>query len=168
MTSAPKVCLSAALGATCALTTAGTAGAETEVGLLSVTVTPAITLAVDGATGSGTLGTTTVVDSRLGSTGYQVSVSTDGFGLVGAQAVSEQTHIPPSATRVRVSTASGGAASSSAWTGLPSASPVFALTYPSPVGLLPVSSSYVLSMELAVPSTVAPGRYAGTVTQSLV
>lgn len=160
-----------ALGAACLLPLmTGTAEAASPVlGLLSVAVTPTATLSVSGSVASGSLGTTTVLDTRTGSTGYLVSVSTDGFDLVGPPVTgSASTHIPTTAAAVSVTAASGGTPSSTASVALPSLAPVFQMTYPSAVGLIGASSSYRLGLTVTIPAAAGPGRYTGTVTQSLV
>lgn len=172
MSSVPRGAVVAALGA--AFVFAGTAAAAGRQalplpGLISVTVSPAATLEVTGSSGSGSLGPTTVVDSRIGSLGYVVSVGSAGFDLVGPVPSSDPlTHIPAGSATVLATATSGGTPSGTGPVTLSALSPVFELTYPSAVDLLAVTSSYTLSMALSIPAAASPGLYSGTVTQSVV
>jgi hypothetical protein len=138
-------------------------------GLLTITLAPAsASLTTTGSTTSGNLGTTTVTDGRVGATGYNVSVTSNGFDLVGPPVTSSPTtHIPSSAATTRATATTGGTASSTAAAALP-ASPLFHLSYPGAVLSLDLISTYTLSLTIAVPAQAAPGRYTGTVTQTLV
>lgn len=138
-------------------------------GLLTVSAVPAAaTLTTTGSTSSGSLGTTTVVDGRLGATGYDVSVSTSGLDLVGALASNSQTHVPASAVSVRNTAVTGGTSTSTAAVTLPSATPVFGVRYSGPLsGLVNLTSTFTIGMSVAVPATAASGRYTGTVTQTV-
>ena len=136
-------------------------------GLLTVSVVPAAaSLSTAGATVSGSLGTTTIIDGRLGATGYDVSVSSTGFTLVGALVQTSSSFIPGSAVSSAVSAVSGGTASTTTASALP-ASPLFHLSYTGAISLVNVTSSYTLSMSLTVPAQASAGRYTGTVTQTV-
>jgi hypothetical protein len=171
MSHAPRAALVAALGAACLLSGGEASAAPATlpvVELLTVTVTPATALLVSGSTATGTLGAT-VVDARTGSLGYLVTVSSDGFDLVGPPATSSPTtHIPGSAATVAVAQATGGSPSSTAPVALSSLTPAFQLLYAGPVGLLARASSYQLSLSVSIPQAAGAGLYAGTVTQSVV
>jgi hypothetical protein len=168
------VALAAVLGASCVLPTVTATTAEASVvtlpsGLLSVTVPLAATLSTSGSTISGSLGTTTVIDGRLASTGYSVSVSTSGFDLVGPAVTSNPaTHIPSSTATVQVTGTTGGSATPMTPVALPSVLPIFVFTYGGAVATINLLSTYTLSLSIAVPSTAAIGRYTGTVTQTVV
>lgn len=136
-------------------------------GLLTVSVVPpTASLSTTGSTVSGSLGTSTIVDGRLGATGYDVSVSSTGFALVGALSQTSASFIPGSAASVAVSSVSGGTASTTAASALP-ASPLFHLAYTGAISLVNLTSSYTLSMSLTVPAQASSGRYTGTVTQTV-
>ena len=172
MTHAPRTALAAALGASCVLLSTGPAEAAPVPalsGLLTVSLgVPLATLSTTGSTSTGSLGTTTVVDGRLTSSGYDISVTSSGFDLVGPPVTaSATTHIPGSAATVRVTGVTGGTVASTAATALP-ASPLTRLSYPSSVLSLDLVSTYTLSMTVTVPAAAAPGRYTGTVTQTVV
>src|SRR3954447_23967022 len=63
-------------------------------GLLTVSLVPAAAaLSTTGSTVSGALGTSTIIDGRLGATGYDVSVTSTGFTLVGALSATSSTFI---------------------------------------------------------------------------
>lgn len=137
-------------------------------GLLALSVAPAAGLTTSGSTASGSLGLSTVVDGRLGGTGYDVAVSSAGFDLVGATgAPSPTTHIDGSAARVQVTATTGGTASSLVARTLP-ANPLFRLAYPAAVLSLDLTSSFTLSLSIDLPAAAAVGRYTGTVTQTVV
>lgn len=174
MVSAPRTAFAAALGALClvAVALAGPADAAPVVtllsGLLTVSVVPPTAgLTTVGSTASGSLGTSTVVDGRLFATGYDVSVSTAGFDLVGALSSTSATHIPASTTSVTNTVVTGGTSSRTSAVALPSASPIFHLTYPSQVLSVDLVSTYTLSLSLTIPAAAAAGRYTGTVTQTV-
>lgn len=176
MASAPRTALAAALGALLSLAVQGFPAAPQAQaapvltllsGLLSISVAPTATLTTTGSTATGSLGTTTVIDGRLGASSYDVSVSTAGFDLVGATSSNTATHIPPSAATVRDTAVTGGTASSTSAVALPSASPIFRVTYPSSVLTVNLVSTYTMSMTLTVPAAAAAGLYTGTVTQTV-
>lgn len=176
-----RIAALAALGASCLLMPLGGGTAQAAAtssvpaalvtlpsGLLTVSPPLAATLTTSGSTISGSLGTTTVIDGRLASPGYSVSVSTSGFDLVGPAVTSSPvTHIPSSAVTVQVTGTSGGTPSSTAAVALPSALPVFVFTYGGLVSTINLLSTYTLSMSIDVPATAAIGRYVGTVTQTV-
>lgn len=176
MTRAARSAVSAALAVAClvpALVSASPAEAApipTTLlsGLLTLNLAPvSASLTTTGSTASGSLGTTTVVDGRLNATGYDVSVTTSGFDLVGpAVTSSATTHIPASSVTAAVTGTTGGTASTSAYKALP-ASPLFHLTYPSSVLAVNLTSTYTLALSITVPAAAAEGRYTGTVTQTL-
>ncbi|MCU1595793.1 MAG: hypothetical protein JWO12_3185 [Frankiales bacterium] len=174
MFSAPRKALVVFLGAACVCTiiTSPRADAAPVItapsGLLVVMVPAGATLLGSGSTVMGNL-STTVLDGRSAATGYNVSVSTSGFDLVGAAVTtSPATHIPPGAAQVQETAVSlGSTSSSTATVTLPSASPVFRLTYALPVSLADLASSYTLALTVTIPAQAAPGRYTGTVTQTI-
>lgn len=175
MRTAPRAAVAAALGAAGLLAAAPPpAGAAPVVtllsGLLTVSAVPAsATLTTSGATSSGSLGTTTVVDGRLGATGYTVSLSTAGFDLVGALSSNSQTHVPTTAVTVQNTAVTGGTSTNTSPVTLPSATPVFGVTYSGPLsGLINLTSTFTIGMTVAVPASAAPGLYTGTVTQTVV
>lgn len=174
MARASSTALPAALAALClgTLLTATPVAAAPVVtvlsGLLVVSVPTAASLTTAGSTVSGSLGTSTVVDGRLGATGYDVSVSTTGFDLVGAESATSATHIPASAVAVTNTAVTGGTSSNLNAVALPAAAPIFRLSYPSQVLALNLPSTYTLSLSLTVPAEAGPGRYTGTVTQTVV
>lgn len=174
MTRASRTALPAALAALCLGTLlTGTPAAAAPVvtvlsGLLVVSVPTTAGLTTVGSTSSGSLGTTTVVDGRLGATGYDVSVSTTGFDLVGAASSSSATHIPASAVTITNTAVTGGTSSNTTPVALPAAAPIFRLSYPSQVFALDLASTYTLSLSLTIPAEAGPGRYTGTVTQTVV
>lgn len=136
-------------------------------GLLTVSFVPATaSLSTSGSTVSGSLGTTTIVDGRLSATGYDVSVSSTGFTLVGALSQTAASFIAGTAASVAVTGVTGGTASTTAGRALP-ASPLFHLTYGSAISLVDLTSTYTLSMSLTVPASAAAGLYTGTVTQTV-
>lgn len=136
--------------------------------LLAVSVVPATaTLTTTAGVASGSLGTTTVVDGRLAAASYDVSISTAGFDLVGALTSTSGSHIPPSAVSVANTAVTGGTASRNTQVALPSAVPIFRVSYPSQVSLANLVSTYTLSMSLVIPAPAASGRYTGTVTQTV-
>jgi hypothetical protein len=136
-------------------------------GLLTVSVVPpTAALSTAGSTVSGTLGTTTIIDGRLGATGYDVSVSSTGFTLVGALSQTSASFIPGTAASVAGSAPSGGSLSTTASQALP-ATPLFHFSYSGAISLVNLTSSYTLSMSLTVPAQAAAGRYTGTVTQTV-
>lgn len=174
MAGAPRTALAAALGALCLLPALG--GPEAEAapvvtllsGLLTVGVIPATAgLTTVGSTASGSLGTSTIVDGRLAATGYDVSVSTTGFNLVGALSQTTATHIADTAVTITNTAVSGGTSSRMTAVALPSAGPIFRLTYPSQVLTVNLVSTYTLSMSLTIPAAAAAGLYTGTVTQTV-
>lgn len=175
MAGAPRTALTAALGALCLLPVLQPPPAQAAAvvtllsGLLTVSVVPPTAgLTTAGSTASGSLGTTTVMDGRLGVGGYDVSVSTAGFDLVGALSATAATHIPTSAVTVTNTAATSGTSSRTTAVALPSASPIFHLTYGGPVsGLIDLTSTYTLSMTLTIPAAAASGLYTGTVTQTV-
>lgn len=174
MTTVPRAALAAALGAVCLLVAAPAAQArQTPLtsplsGLITIVVSPTSTLTVTGLSGTGSLGTTTVVDARPASTGYNVTVSSTGFDLVGpTPSLSATTHIPDSAVTVQVTGATGGTPIGTVTT-LPSALPVLHLIYTSPVSLVALPSSYTLGVQLSIPAAAGRGLYTGTVTQTVV
>jgi hypothetical protein len=172
MAGAPRTALAVALGVSCVLVASPAQPASATVTLLSGLlaigiVPPTATLTTTGSTSTGSLGTTTVVDGRLGLDHYDVSVSTSGFDLVGAAASTSATHIPASAVTVQNTAVTGGTSSRTTAVALPSASPIFRLTYPSSVLSLNLASSYTLAMTINVPAAAATGRYTGTVTQTV-
>lgn len=136
-------------------------------GLLTVSVVPpAATLSTSGSTVSGSLGTSTIIDGRLGATGYDVTVTSSGFQLVGATSQTSASFITGTAASVAVTATSGGTASTTAYRSLP-ATPLFRLSYPGSVSLVNLTSTYTLSLSLTVPGTAATGRWTGTVTQTV-
>lgn len=167
---APGAVGGALLGAVCLLPAPARAQPPAVLsGLLTITLAPvAATLTTSAATSTGTLGTTSVVDGRSGAGGYDISVSSSGFDLVGpAVTASPTTHIPPSAAAVRVSAATGGTASTTAAKPLPAA-PLCHLTYAGTVLVVDAISTYTLAMTVTIPAAAAAGRYTGTVTQTIV
>lgn len=174
MRTAPRT-VAAVLGAVClgtALLVPAEASAAPVVtlpsGLLTVTVPLAAALSDSSSTISGTLGTTTVVDGRLASAGYSVTVTTSGFDLVGpAVTGSPVTHIPASASSVQVTGSTGATPSTALPVSLGSPASI-AFTYASPVLGLNLLSTYTMSLSIAVPSTAGQGRYTGTVTQTVI
>ena len=171
---APRTAFVAALSASCLFATGNVppAGAAPIVtllsGLLTVSVVPpTAALSTTGSTVSGALGTTTIIDGRLAASGYDVSVSTNGFDLVGATSSTSQTHIPASSVAVTNTGASGGTSNRTTAVALPSATPIFHLSYPSSVLALNLVSTYTLSMTLTIPAAAAAGLYTGTVTQTV-
>ncbi len=173
MQRAARVAITATLAALCAVPVpAGAAQAAPPVallsGLLTVSVAPAAAvLSASGSTVTGSLGTTTIVDGRLGATGYAVSVTTSGFDLVGAPITSSPTtHVAPSAVTARVTATTGGTASSTTATALP-ATPLFLLTYPSGVLGVNLASTYTLGLVVTMPAQAAAGAWTGTVTQTV-
>lgn len=174
MRTAPRTALAAVLGSVGLLLSAPPPADAAPVvtllsGLLTVSVVPtAATLTTTGSTSSGSLGTTTVVDGRLGATGYSVSLSTAGFDLVGALSSNSQTHVPTTAVTVRNTAVTGGTSTSTAPVTLPSATPVFRVSYSGPLGgLLNLTSTFTIALSVAVPASAAPGLYTGTVTQTI-
>ena len=137
-------------------------------GLLTVSVAPpTAALTASGSTVSGSLGTTTIVDGRLAATGYDVTVTTSGFNLVGVPVTSSPvTHVAPSAVTAAVTATTGGTASTTAAAALP-ASPLFHLTYPSGVLSVNLASTYTLRLVVTLPAQAAPGAWTGTVTQTV-
>lgn len=137
-------------------------------GLLALSVVPpAAVLTASGTTASGSLGTTTVADGRLGATGYDVTVTTSGFDLVGVPITSDPvTHVAPSAVRAAVTATTGGTASTMASAALP-ANPLFHLTYPSGVLSVNLVSTYTLSLSVTLAAQAGPGAWTGTVTQTV-
>lgn len=176
MRPAPRTAVVAALGAACLALGGPTPTAQAAPvvtlpsGLLTVTTPLAAALSTSGSTISGSLGTTTVIDGRLASTGYSVSVSTTGFDLVGPAVDSQSsiTHIPASAATVQVTGSTGASPSTALPVALPSVTPVVVMTYSSPVLSLNLLSTYTMSLSIAVPGTAAQGRYTGTITQTVV
>ena len=176
MARAPRIAVRATLGALCVVVVAAVpatpaaAGGllQTTSGLLSVSLVPAsATLTTTSNVAAGSLGTTTVVDGRPLATSYDVSLSTAGFNLVGALSSTSATHLDPSAVTVTNTAVTGGTSSRTSSVGLPSAAPIFRLTYPSQVLAIDLTSTYTMSMSLTIPAGVAPGRYTGTVTQTV-
>lgn len=136
-------------------------------GLLTVSIAPAAaSLSTSGSTVSGTLGTSTIIDGRLNATGYDVSVSSTGFTLVGASSQTSASFIAGTAASVAATSVTGGTASTNAAHALP-ASPLFHLTYSGAISLVNLTSTYTLSMSLTVPAQAASGQYTGTVTQTV-
>ena len=137
-------------------------------GLLTLNLVPtAAALTTSGSTATGSLGTTTVVDGRLNATGYDVSLTTSGFDLVGPTPSSDPaTHIGASSATAAVTATTGGTASTTAYKALP-ASPLFHLTYSGSVLTVNLTSTYTLALSVTVPAAAAAGRYTGTVTQTL-
>lgn len=174
MTRRTKAAAAAALVASCLVAGIGGRADAAPVltlpsGLLTVTPPVVASLSTSGSTISGSLGTTTVIDGRLASAGYSVSMSTAGFDLIGpAVTSSPTTHIPASAVTVRVTSTTGGSASTTAPVALPSALPIFLFTYGGAVSTINLLSTYTMSMSIAVPTAAAQGRYTGTVTQTVV
>lgn len=172
MTRAARSAVSAALAVACLGTAQQAQAAPLPTtllsGLLTLNLAPvSASLTTSGSTVSGSLGTTTVIDGRLGATGYDVSVTTNGFDLLGpTPSLSATTHIPASSVTAAVTATTGGTASTSAYKALP-ASPLFHLTYPSSVLSVNLTSTYTLALSLTVPAAAATGRYTGTVTQTL-
>lgn len=142
---------------------------QTLSGLLTLSLaSPAASLSTTGSTTSGSLGITTVIDGRIAAAGYDVSVTTTGFDLVGPTVTaSPTTHIPPANASVSVTATTGGTASTTASAALP-ASPLFTFTYPSTVLSVDLLSTYTLLLTVTIPAQAAPGRYTGTVTQTVV
>jgi hypothetical protein len=138
-------------------------------GLLTLTTPLVAALSTNGTTISGSLGTSTVVDGRLASAGYTVTVSTSGFDLFGpaVNASSNVTHIPGSAATVQVTGATGVTPGTLLPVSLTAAAPI-GFTYTSPVSLLNLLSTYTLGLSIALPSTAGQGAYTGTVTQTVI
>ena len=136
---------------------------------LTVTVPLTASLSTSPTTINGTLGTTTVVDGRLGASGYTVSVSTSGFDLVGpaVNVNSNVTHIPASAASVQVTGATGATPGTLLPVSLGSVTPI-GFTYGGSVLGLNLLSTYTMSMSIALPPTAGQGRYSGTVTQTVI
>lgn len=171
MSRAPRIALAATLGFSCLLPIAGAQAApplQLLSGLLTISLAPAAaTLTTAGASTTGSLGTTTVVDGRLGATGYNVSVTTTGFDLAGVPVTaSPTTHIPAADVTAQVTATTGGTASTSAPAVLPAA-PLFHLTYTGSVLSVDVLSSYTLALNVSIPAAAATGLYTGTVTQTV-
>ncbi len=170
--SAARVALAAALAAAC-LGVPAHAPAQAAAppvtllsGLLTVSLAPAAaSLTASGGTASGVLGTTTVIDGRLASGGYDISVTTTGFALVGS-AAGATTRAAASAVSARASAATGGTLSTTAFKVLP-ASPLARLSYGSSVHSLDLVSTYTLALSVALPTGAAPGLWTGTVTQTV-
>jgi hypothetical protein len=170
---APRTALVAVLASACL--GAAPAHAQTTVlpqqalsNVLSLSIAPvSATLTGTTTSVSGTLGTTTVVDGRLASNGYDVNVTSTGFDLFGAPVTSSATtHIPGTAASAQATSATGGTLSTTALKALP-ASPLFHLTYPSSVLSLNLTTTYTLALSISIPAAAAAGRYTGTVTQTL-
>ena len=170
MTHAARTALGVALAVACLESGPASAGplpVTVLSGLLTVSVVPpTASLSTSGAVVSGSLGTSTIIDGRLGATGYDVAVSSAGFTLVGALSQTSASFIAGTAAAVAVSSVSGGTASTPAASALP-ASPLFHLTYSSAISLVNLTSTYTLSMSLTVPAQASAGRYTGTVTQTV-
>ncbi len=171
MPAAPPAALAVVLGAACLLSVPQAQAAPVVTvlsGLLTVgVVPPTAALTTTGSTSAGSLGTTTVTDGRLGAASYDVSVSTAGFTLVGATVVNASTHIPAWSVSVRNTAVTGGTASSTAAVALPSATPIFRVTYPSSILGVNLVSTYTMAMTITVPASAAAGQYTGTVTQTV-
>ena len=172
MTRAARSAVAAALAVAClgSVHDAQAAPIPTTVlsGLLTLSVAPvAATLTTSGSTVSGSLGTTTVIDGRLNATGYNVSVTTNGFDLVGpTPSSSTTTHIPASSVKAAATATTGGTATTTAYATLP-ANPLFRLNYAGSVLTVNLTSTYTLGLTITVPAAAAAGRYTGTVTQTI-
>ena len=170
MTRAARTALGVALAVVCLGSGTASAGPPPVTllsGLLTVSVVPpTASLSTSGTTVSGSLGTSTIIDGRLGATGYDVSLSSTGFTLLGALSQTSASFIPGTAASVSASAPSGGTLSTTAAHALP-ATPLFHFTYTSAVNLVNLTSSYTLSMSLTVPAPAAAGLYTGTVTQTV-
>lgn len=125
----------------------------------------AATLTTSGSTASGSLGTSTVVDGRLAATGYDVSISTSGFDLVGATTSTAASHIPTASVSAAVTASSGGTPSTTASRTL-NASPLFHMSYGA-ISLLNLTTTFTLSLSVSVPGAAGSGLYTGTVTQTV-
>lgn len=174
MVRAPRTAVTAALGALCLLAVSAPPEAEAVglveglTGLLSVSVVPpTAALTTAGSVASGSLGTTTISDGRLAASSYDVSMSTAGFDLVGALSSTSATHIAASAVTVQNTAVSGGTSSRTSAVALPSASPIFRVSYASGVLSVNLVSTYTMSMSLTIPAGLASGLYTGTVTQTV-
>lgn len=172
MTRAARSAVAAALAVACLESAqradAGVLPTTALSGLLTLSLAPvSATLTTSGSTVSGSLGTTTVIDGRLNATGYDVSVTTTGFDLVGpTPSSSTTTHIPASSAKAAATATTGGTASSTAYTALP-ANPLFRLNYSGSVLTVNLTSTYTLGLTITVPAAAAAGRYTGTVTQTI-
>jgi hypothetical protein len=176
MVRAPRTAVTAALGALCLVAVSVNSAPPAEAvgvvdllsGLLSVSIVPATaTLTTSAGVASGSLGTTTIIDGRALASSYDVSMSTAGFDLVGALSSTSATHIAASAVTVQNTAVTGGTSSRTSAVALPSASPIFRVTYSSGVLSVNLVSTYTMSMSLTVPAGLAAGLYTGTVTQTV-